>query len=259
MSLRATWPRLRPLSWRACFTLPVLISTPRRRPRRRLEATFSCRLGLPGSDACRDASDMAVRLTEFTSHLTRLDRANFAQQQMCPLSAPTEIAVASSVKVANMAAKSSLRIENSPPLPSGPGSKVPKESPAYSIDAAAVQGAVRCIQRPARPQAVTPNFTPPATAATVAMPAFNGPAMSPKTNRAGSTARPTATPTTASAAMVRAALTAWADPSWSAIPAGSHWPKSAGIAVLHLAVLHTHADLGQREPAGMADQEGSAR
>src|SRR6266566_4521417 len=127
MSLRATWPRLRPLSRRACFTLPGLISTPRRRPRRRLEATFSCRLGPPGSDACRNASDMAVRLTEFTNHLTRLDRANFAQQQMCPPSAPTEIAVASSVMVANMAAKSSLRIQNSPPLPSGPGFEVPKK------------------------------------------------------------------------------------------------------------------------------------
>src|SRR6266480_1812569 len=129
MSLRATSPRLRPLSRRACFTLPGLISTPRRRPRRRLEATFSCRLGPPGSDACRNASDMAVRLTEFTNHLTRLDRANFAQQQMCPPSAPTEIAVASSVMVANMAAKSSLRIQNSPPLPSGPGFEVPQEVP----------------------------------------------------------------------------------------------------------------------------------
>src|SRR5206468_9090713 len=103
------------------------------------------------------------------------------------------------------------------------------------------EGGVPCSQRPARPQAVTANATPPATAARVARPAFNGPAMTAKTNRAGSTAGPTATPTTASAAMVRAALTARADPSWSAIPAGSRWPKSAGIAVLHLAVLHTHA------------------
>src|SRR5438034_8025314 len=103
-SLRATWPRLRPLSWRACFTLPGRISTPRLRPRRRLIA-----------DGCADTSDMEVSLTRVSRHLTAL--ANDQQHQPGP-SAPAEIASASRVVTANRVEKISLRIKESPPLPS---------------------------------------------------------------------------------------------------------------------------------------------
>src|SRR6266571_1036687 len=104
-SFLAIWPRLRPLSWRACFTLPGRISTPRLRPRRRLVA-----------DGCADTSDMKVSLTRASRHLTGL--AN-SQQHQPPPPAPTETAVASRVVAARSVAKNNLRIKESPPLPSG--------------------------------------------------------------------------------------------------------------------------------------------
>src|SRR5438046_1976058 len=67
-SLLATWPRLRPLSWRACLTLPGRISTPRRRPRRLL-----------GVDGCADTSDMKVSLTRASRHLTGFSEFSAAE------------------------------------------------------------------------------------------------------------------------------------------------------------------------------------
>src|SRR3954447_247542 len=95
----AIWPRLRPLSWRACFTLPARISTPRRRPRRRF-----------GIEGCADSSDIAVSLTRASRHLTGLTRSQ--QQWKPPPSAAADRAVAKSVIAANRVAKNSLRIKD---------------------------------------------------------------------------------------------------------------------------------------------------
>src|SRR5487761_324350 len=57
ISLPATWARLRPASALACLTVPGLISTPRRRPRRP-EGAFLISLGPSAADGCAYTSDI---------------------------------------------------------------------------------------------------------------------------------------------------------------------------------------------------------
>src|SRR5258708_33536565 len=111
ISSPATWARLRPASDLACLTVPGLISTPRRRPRRREDA-FPVPLGPSSADGCVCTSDItSARPT--LCHLTHLNRRLSTDywQQPGTLSAQTPIERASTRIVATLGADTSLRLQ----------------------------------------------------------------------------------------------------------------------------------------------------
>src|SRR5258708_14305472 len=111
ISSPGAWARLRPASDLACLTVPGLISTPRRRPRRPEDA-FPVPLGPSSAYGCVCTSDITSAYPTIC-HLTHMNcrLSTVYWQQPGTLSAPTPIERASTRIVARMAAKMSLRIQ----------------------------------------------------------------------------------------------------------------------------------------------------